>query len=93
MEENVTFGGKEAEPLSVKELATVMSMLNGSKPEVHHISHNCSNSILLEHFKHVDIGDSKDSYYGLPVYKKTWVPLGELWLQDQKGNVIRKFSL
>lgn len=93
MEENVTFSGKEPEKLfSMDELATIVKMLEGSKPEVAQITHNCTNMQLLEKFGHVAIGDAKDVYFGLPVYKRGWVPLNEVWLQNDKGEVIRKFS-
>lgn len=91
---NVTWSGQEAEQLfSVAELATVVKMLEGGKPDVAQITHNVSNTKLLDMFGQVEIGDSKDSYFGLPVYRRGWVPLGELWLQDKDGKVIRKFSI
>lgn len=94
MEENITFSGKEAEKLfSVGELSTVVKMLEGCLPEVNCMLHNCSNTALLEQFGHVDIGDSEGSYYGLPVRKRKFVPLGEIWLMDKDAQIIRKFSL
>lgn len=92
-EENVTFNGKEAEKLfSIAELATVVSMFEGGKPDVAQITHNCLNTQLLEQFGSVNIGDAKDVYFGLPVYRRGWVPLGEVWLEDKDGKVIRKFK-
>ena len=93
--ENVSFTGKEAEKLfSVKELNEVYKLLAaGGKPIIDHITHNCTNTTLLDLFGVVDIGDTKSGYFGLPVYRRGWVPLGEIWMQDREGKVIRKFSL
>lgn len=99
MENNITtssvdFGGKEAEALySTSELAQVIKMFEGGLPEITRMSHNCSNTQMLDSFGSVDIGDAKDSYFGLRVYKRNYVPLGEIWLQDKEGKVVRKFSL
>lgn len=93
-DENVTFSGKEAEKLfSVAELSTVVKMLESGKPEIARLTHNCTNTALLDLFGSVEIGDSKDAYFGLPVYRRGWVPLGEIWLQDKNGQVLRKFSI
>lgn len=92
-ETNVTFSGKEASEISVAELSQLVKMFDGGEPIVHHISHNCSNTALLETFGSVDIGDTKDGYFGLPISKKSWIPLGELWLQSKEGKVIQKFSI
>jgi hypothetical protein len=93
VEINVTFSGQDAEPISTKELDTIIKMFDGGIPEIHQLSHNCENNQLLKTFGVVDVGAANDSYFGLPVYKKGWIPLGEIWLQDKDGHVIGKFSI
>ena len=95
MTENVTFSGQEAEKLlSFDALSDLINALDKSpEPKLARITHNCLESTLLKEFGDVIAGGVDSTYYGTPVYRRAYVPLGEVWLQDKNGQVIKKFSL
>jgi hypothetical protein len=93
---NVNFEGKEAEFLSFGELQTLVKMFDGGKPPIANLNHNLSDE-KMELFKNSfasadEIAVEKLMLYGIPVVKKSWIPLNEAWFVDKDGKVIKKFK-
>ena len=97
-EENITFSGKEASVLDLDTIKKAIDNLTSNTPIEKfgtQLSHNCDEAELLKVLgvekttSEYNVGN----YYGLPVFKKSWVPLGEIWLQDKDGKVIQKFNI
>ncbi len=94
-EENITFSGKEAEQLSIKELEICYRLLEaGGEPVISKIIENLTEEkekLLFNQFPKKEF-ESKDILYGLPVLRKKYVPLDELWFVDKNGRPIRRFK-
>jgi hypothetical protein len=94
-EENITFSGKEASIVNLDSIVNaIASIPKMEEPRIEQISHNCSDTEFLELF---DIKEKTESsiapWFGLPVYSKKYIPLGEVWLQDKEGKVIKKYKV
>lgn len=98
MEEAVTFNGQQASHISFKAIKEAMDSVDSiGEPKIHHLLHRCTEqqweSITGKQEKvDTDSEYSKSVLYGWPVYERSYVPLGEVWLMDKDGKVIEKFS-
>ena len=68
-------------------------MLEDCNPTILKVLQNCSPEQLAKVFGEPMQGTSKDIIFGVPVYERKFVPLGELWFTDKEGHVLRKFKL
>ena len=97
--EDVTFGGQQASNISLKAIREAIGLIKSSgEPRIHHILHHCTEaqweSLIGKQEKvYTEPEYSKNVLYGLPVYEKSYVPLGEVWMMDKDGKVIQKFSI
>ena len=93
--ENVTFSGKEAEPLSLHELEEAYKLLEpAGEPVICGVTQNLTKEkfdLLFPEKK--EASNAIDMLYGLRVIKRSYVPLNELWFTDKDGKVVRKFSV
>lgn len=98
MTEQVTFNGVHPSEVSLPAIRKAINLLRTLPANViDHIIHHMSDEQIGTLFKnqatkHSDFESSKDVLYGLPVLKKSYVPLGEMWMMDKDGHVISKFS-
>lgn len=95
-EENVTFGGQEASLITAKELSELVKMMDAGAEPNHAINFVFEN--LTEEQRDKLFGskaefDERAILYGFPIYRKSWVPLGEIWMMNKKGEVIKKFKI
>jgi len=97
-EEHITFNGKEAAPISSSMMADAIKLLGNRNPDdvatlLHHIVENCSADQLERIFGPVLEGDGISVMSGIPVHKRSWVPLGEMWMMDRGGHLLKRFKL
>jgi hypothetical protein len=95
-EENITFSGQEAITINTEQITKAIGKLRAfPNTNVQQITHNCDNSKFLEAFGLIDTAPQKggQELFGMRVFKKGWVPLNEVWLQDKEGKVLKKFKI
>lgn len=93
IEENITFSGQEAEKLTDK---AIKSLRVYSIDDIAQISHNVDKEKFIQALGLVEnstIESKNPCLFGVPVYVKKYIPLGEIWLQNRDGKVIKKFSI
>lgn len=97
MEEHVTFSGVEASKITAESLMSAVDLLNKYKPKELEVelSHNCEKEDFI---KALGIQEKKDepfmsSLFGMRVYRKSYIPLGEIWLVDKNGQVLEKYKI
>lgn len=92
------FSTQKNKPLTLKELQIAIKMLDDkiSTPVLDHISHNSNKFVRvfkkMAGKKAIKI-NAINVLYGFPVRKISWIPDGEIWLQDKDGKILKKFSL
>ena len=98
-EETVTFSGIQAKPLTAEDIKHAVDMLGKIDPinDVFSLSHNCEKKELLKAFNAFEITKDSENYhsilFGMPVYKKSYVPKGEVWTVNREGKVLNKFKI
>jgi len=95
-EENITFSGQEAVTINTEEITKAIGkLLAFPSINVNQITHNCDNSKFLEAFGLINTIPQKggQELFGMRVYKKSWVPINEVWLQDKDGKLLKKFKI
>ena len=94
---SVSFEGKEAETLQSHEVEIAVRILNdGGSPKITTIFENLSEEKMEQFTKNFEKSESKNAVEmlcGIPILKKKWVPLNEVWMIDKDGKIIRKFKL
>ena len=86
MNTNITFSGKEPSEITFKELEELIGLFDGDEPAIHHILENCTKEQLESVFGKKVEGGARDVLFGLPIYERKFVPLGEVWLMDKDGK-------
>ena len=90
------YSGDEAETLSIESiLSTIESLKKNQKssyPIMADVIHNVSPYKMNKFFERKEDGSVK-MLYGIPVAKRTYVPLDEMWLIDNKGEIISKYKI
>ena len=100
-EKHVTFSNQKAKALSVEQLIEAVESLEKNTLDksliVSQISHNCEKEKFLTKLDILDGsavgGPIKIDFFGMPVYKRPYVPKDEVWFINQYGRVIKKFSI
>lgn len=96
MNEAVTFSGQESKPLRLEDVLKAVASIHISKVAsnwIHHINENCTEEQLRGLFRDYKLGTTTTIPAGLPVYKISYIPRGELWMMTEDGKVIKKFQL
>lgn len=60
---------------------------------LHHINQNCTDEELKMVFGEKISGDAKTALFGIPVFKKNWVPMSDIWMCNKDGEILQKFSV
>lgn len=92
------FSGQEARAISKKDLLNAVEILKKDLPPcdqlLDHITQNCSlEQVELLFGKITEEGYAASVLYGVPVYKRRYMPLGELWFIAQDGSVLGKYKI
>ncbi len=98
-EESITFNGKEAEFLTAEAIKHAVDMLGKIDPinDVFSLEHNSSKEDLLKVFNAFEITKDSENYhsilFGMPIYKRNYIPVGEIWTVNKAGKVLNKFKI
>lgn len=95
---DIRFSGKEAEDISLETLRfafkDVVEAIN--VPLVDHFLHNATEEVFKRLFPKLDRmpeDHMTNTFHGLSIFKRPYVPLDEFWMMDKDGVVLKKFKL
>lgn len=98
-EENITFGGIEAKPITIEAIHEAISLLKINTPEPSLgtvlASWNCSAEQLKRLFgdEYREFPTLASMFMGYPILKRKYVPDGEVWFVSTEGKVLAKFKV